>query len=194
MSDEHIRNPQMPNHSTNDPGPYEHEDLSPRGVIYFMIGLAALVVVIYFIVYGMYNFLDTYDRAHQPPISPMVTPQADTRAVTHDNAQAFPEPRLEENERTQLRQFIEDQDRKLATYNWVDKDKDVVQIPIDRAMDLIVERGLAVRQENSRTENAHPESSTAAQGSAPAKIVPARIEMKKQTPKTAGKAAADHGN
>ena len=63
----------------------------------------------------------------------------------HADTQAFPQPRLEENERTQLRQFIEDQDRKLATYNWVDKDKGIVQIPIDRAMDLIVQRGLPVR-------------------------------------------------
>ncbi len=89
--------------NVNGHGSFEHEDLSPTGVIYFMIGLAVVVVVIYFIVFGMYRFLDTYERAHQPAMSPMVTPQADTRTVTHDNTQAFPQPRLEENERTQLR-------------------------------------------------------------------------------------------
>lgn len=140
MADEQIHN-----HDVNGHGSFEHEDLSPTGVIYFMIGLAVVVVVIYFIVFGMYRFLDTYERAHQPAMSPMVTPQADTRTVTHDNTQAFPQPRLEENERTQLRQFIEGEDSRLATYDWVDKDKGVVQIPIDRAMDLIVERGLPVR-------------------------------------------------
>jgi hypothetical protein len=169
MSDEQIRNQQV-----NDPGAYEHEDLSPRGVIYFMIGLALVVVIIYLIVFGMYRFLDTYEKAHQPPMSPMVTPQADTRTVTPEDTQSFPQPRLEKNEGTDLQHDIEDQDRKLATYNWVDKDKGVVQIPIDRAMDLIVERGLPVR----------PEGSTSAQAPAPAK---------KQTPKPAGKAAA-HGN
>jgi hypothetical protein len=93
----------------------------------------------------MYRFLDTYEKAHQPAMSPMVTPEADTRGVNHGDTLSFPQPRLEEDERTQLRQFIENQDSKLATYNWVDKEKGVVQIPIDRAMDLLVERGLPVR-------------------------------------------------
>lgn len=178
MSDDTIHNLQ-----TNDPGGYEHEDLRPRGVIYFMVGLAVVVIVIYFIVLGMYHFLDTYEKAHQPPMSPMVTPQADTRAVSEGDTQTFPQPRLENDERSEFRKAIEEQDSKLATYNWLDKEKGVVQIPIDRAMDLIVERGLPVRPEEARAED-----STGAQTSAPAKI-------KKQTPKApAGKAAADHGN
>lgn len=170
MSEDKVKNQQA-----NDHDGFEHEDLSPAGVFYFMAGLALFGLIIYLIVFGMYRFLDTYERAHQPPMSPMVTPQADTRAVTHEDTQTFPQPRLEENEQTQFRQFIEGQDRKLATYNWVDKDKGVVQIPIDRAMELIVERGLPVR----------PESSTAAQTSAPAK---------KQTPKVPVAKAAAHGN
>jgi len=177
-----INNPQ-----TGDHGAYEHEDLSSRGVIYFMIGLAVVVVIIYVIVFGMYHFLDTYEKAHQTPISPMVTPEADTRAVTHADTQAFPQPRLEENERNQLRQFIEDEDRKLATYNWVDKDKGVVQIPIDRAMDLIVERGLPVRPQSER-----PASSSAMQKIAAQTFAPA--EKKKETPKAAAGKAAEHGN
>ena len=185
MSDEQIRNSQMGGH-----GGYEHEDLSPTGVIYFMIGLAVVVVVIYFIVFGMYRFLDTYEKAHQPAMSPMVTPQADTRFVTHENTRAFPEPRLEENERTQLRQIIEDQDRKLATYNWVDKNKGMVQIPIDRAMDLLVQRGLPVRPGNTRSENSasdgsYSKSPISAQTSAP---------VKKQSPKAPARKAAAPGN
>jgi len=163
------------NLQTNDPGAYEHEDLSPRGVIYFMIGLAVVVAVIYLIVFGMYHFLDTYEKAHQPAMSPMVTPQTDTRTVTREDTQVFPQPRLEESERAQLGQFIENQDRKLATYDWVDKDRGIVQIPCDRAMDLIAERGLPVRKEDSK-------GSTGAETSAPSK---------KQSPKApAGKAAA----
>jgi hypothetical protein len=170
MSDE-IR---KPNHEVNEHTGYESQDLSPKGVIYFMIGLALVVIAIYFIVLGMYHFLDNYEKAHQTPMSPMATPQADTRIITHTDTQAFPEPRLEENERTQLRQFIEDQDRKLATYNWVDKDKGIVQIPIDRAMDLIVQHGLPVRPgstqaANGSSENSDSEVTSPAQTSAPVK-------------------------
>ena len=154
MSEDRIKNPPANNHDG-----YEHEDLSPSGVFYFMAGLAAVTVVIYFIVFGMYRFLDTYEKAHQPAMSPMVTAPADTRLATDSDTQAFPEPRLEKVEGPNFRDLLEDQERKLATYGWVDKDQGMVRIPIDRAMELIVERGLPVR----------PEGSTAAQTSAPAK-------------------------
>ena len=174
MSDRITNQPAPNQHMINHDG-FEHEDLSSSGPFYFLAGLALLGLVISLIMFGMYRFLDSYERAHQPPLSPMATPQADTRAVTHENVQTFPQPRLEENERTQLRQFIEDQDRKLATYDWVDKDSGTVRIPIDRAMELIVQRGLPVR----------PESSTAAQTSAP---------PRKQTPKAPTTKAAASGN
>ena len=179
MSDEQIRN-----HA--DHGSYEHEDLSATGVIYFMIGLAVLVVIIYFIVFGMYHFLDTAEKAHQPAMSPMVTPQADTRIVTHENTQAFPQPRLEENERTQLRQIIEKEDGTLATYNWVDKEKGVAQIPIDRAMDLLVQGGLPVRPGNARPETS-PSGNTGSEGSTAA-------PAKKQSPKATARKAGASGN
>lgn len=173
MSEERITNQPTPN-PTNHDG-FEHEDLSSSGVFYFLAGLALLGIVIYLIVFGMYRFLDSYERAHQPPLSPMATPQTDTRTVTRENTQTFPQPRLEENERMQLRPFIEDQDRKLATYDWVDQDKGTVRIPIDRAMELIVQRGLPVR----------PEGSSATQTSAP---------VKKQAPKAPTTKAAASGN
>jgi len=147
---------------TNQPAPsqlvpnhdgYEHEDLSSKGPFYFFAGLALLCLVIYLIVFGMYRFLDSYQTAHEPPVSPMATPEADTRAVMPESTQNFPQPRLEENERTQLRQFVEDQDRKLATYDWVDKDKGIARIPIDRAMELIAERGLPVRPEGASAQS-----------------------------------------
>ena len=137
----------MPEHPNNnlDHNDFEREDLSPGGVFYFMAGLAVVGVLIYFVVVGMYNFLDSYEREHQAAISPMMTPEADTRTATHDQMQAFPQPRLEENERTQLTDFTLQQDRLLMTYDWVNKDRGIARIPIERAMDLIVERGLPVR-------------------------------------------------
>jgi hypothetical protein len=136
------------NQVTNHDG-FEREDLSARSVMYFMAGLTIFAAVIYVIVFGMYRFLDTYEKANQPAISPLVTPQADTRTMTEENTKSFPQPRLEENERNQLRSVIQDQDRKIETYDWVDKDKGIVKIPIERAMDLLVQRGLPVRPENA---------------------------------------------
>jgi hypothetical protein len=132
-----------------DHNDYEREDLSPGGVLYFMAGLAVVGIVIYFIVVGMYRFLDRYEQEHQAAGSPLVKSQPYSRVVNPKSADAFPQPRLEVSERTQLKDFVQKQDEVLATYDWVDKNKGTVRIPIDRAMDLIAERGLPVRPEAS---------------------------------------------
>jgi hypothetical protein len=139
-----------------DHNDFEREDLSPVGVMYFMAGLAVVVIAIYLIVSGMYNFLDRYERKNQANMSPMVTPKADTRIITPEDPLSFPQPRLETDERTQLTDYIQKQDQKLLTYDWVDKESGTVRIPIDRAMDLIAERGLPVRPEGASSVAAAP--------------------------------------
>jgi hypothetical protein len=70
----------------------------------------------------------------------------DTRHVAPGYPQtAFPSPRLEEDERGQLNRILMKEDDILYSYGWVDQKAGVVRIPIDRAMDLLVQRGLPVR-------------------------------------------------
>jgi len=183
MSKDPMTNQPTPHEPINHDG-FEQEDLSSRSALYFLAGLVLVCLVVYLIVFGMYRFLDSYATAHQPPMSPMVKPEADTRAVTPGNAETFPQPRLEENERTQFRSFIEDQDRKLATYAWVDRDRGTVRIPIDRAMELIEQRGLPVHQEDASSAQSSGAQSSAPQTSAP---------VKKQTPKASKTKAAASG-
>src|SRR3981189_1435041 len=174
----------MTNQPKIDHDGFEQEDLSSRSALYFLAGLVLVCVVVYLMVFGMYRFLDSYATAHQPPMSPMVKPEADTRAVTPENAETFPQPRLEENERTQFRSFIEDQDRKLATYDWVDKDRGTVRIPIDRAMELIEQRGLPVHAEGASSAQSAATKNSETKTSAP---------VKKQPPKAAKTKVAASG-
>ena len=104
MNNEHNQNQHL------DHNDFEKEDLSPAGVFYFMAGLAVVGIVLYFVVMGMYRFLDNYERKHAAAVSPMMTPKADTRSVTPEDIQSFPQPRLEDQERTQLTGFIIRQD------------------------------------------------------------------------------------
>ena len=53
-----------------------------------------------------------------------------------------PTPRLQITPSTDLKGTREQEHELLSTYGWVEKDKGVVRIPIDRAMDLLAERGL----------------------------------------------------
>jgi hypothetical protein len=140
---------------------FEREDLSTRGVFVFMIGLAIVGLVIYFIIVGMYSFLDKYEHAQMSTASPLVTSRgAAARVVTKDYMEKFKEngaSMLESDERGQFKDFLLKQEDRLNTYGWVDQQAGVAHIPIDRAMDLIVERGFPVLP-NSAVQTAAPDS------------------------------------
>jgi hypothetical protein len=128
-------------------GDYERRDIGVKGVLYFLAGLAVAVVLVYFIVDGLYSYLDKRSDAEQVPVSPLVTnAPKDTRHVSKDYTEnAFPTPRLEEDERGQLNDNRLKEEQTLSSYNYIDQKAGTVRIPIERAIDLIVQRGLPVR-------------------------------------------------
>ncbi len=136
---------------TSAHGEFEREDLSAKGVFSFLIGLAAVCVLVYFILRGMYAYLDAYQKAHQPPQSPLVkTTEADTRTVAPEDITKFPQPRLERNERLEINDFRLQEEKTLNSYGWVDEKAGVVRIPIERAMQLVEQRGLPTRPQNEK--------------------------------------------
>jgi len=122
---------------------FEREDLSPKGIYLFLVGLVVLCVVAYFAVDGVYTVMDAYMRKHQPALNPLVTSaNPNTRVVTQTDVRSFPEPRLETDERNEIYNFRLQEEQKLHSYGWVDQNAGIVRIPIDRAMELIAQRGL----------------------------------------------------
>ena len=80
-------------------------------------------------------------------MNPLVTnvPE-DTRHIAPGYPQGtFPNPKLEEDERGQLNGIRMNEEKTLYSYGWVDEKAVTVRIPIERAMDLLVQRGLPVR-------------------------------------------------
>jgi hypothetical protein len=151
------------NHGHNGHGvEFEHEDLSTRGVFAFMIGLAITAVIIYFIIDGMYSYLDKRERAQVSTMSPLVT-STDVGARRIEYApgkgdyveKTFKEngaPLLEIDERGQLRDFVMKQEEQLNSYGWVDEKAGVAHIPIERAMELMAQRGLPVKPETATNQ------------------------------------------
>jgi hypothetical protein len=160
MSEENLNRAQHPAES------FEHEDLSPLGVFYFLAGLAIVGITIYFILVGMYRYLDAYDRNHQPPMNPMavttgVNPNVMTqRQIRQQIDKTFPKPVLEYSERTQFIQELAKEDNTLESYDWVDQSSGIVRIPIEQAMDLVAQRGLSVLPEAARANAAQHGAST----------------------------------
>src|SRR6266851_2237852 len=131
-------------------GGYERQDIGARGIFYFLAGLLAATLVIAFLLSGLYRILDQRFRTHQPPVNPLAAnvPQ-DTRKVPPQYPEtAFPDPRLETDERTQLNSIRIAEERKLNSYGWVDEKAGTVHIPIERAMELLAQRGLPLRPQS----------------------------------------------
>jgi hypothetical protein len=122
---------------------FEHQDLGPRRVYEFLTGLAVAVVLVAVALWGVYHFMEQYENSHQPAQNPLVQPTtAETRQVSPDAIQKFPQPRLEKNERLEINDFLLKEEDTLASYGWVDQKAGVVRIPIERAMQLIAQQGL----------------------------------------------------
>ncbi len=63
-----------------------------------------------------------------------------------------PDPKLQPHPRDGLAALREAEKRDLESYGWVDQKGRVARIPIDRAMDILAERGLPTRQMGPREE------------------------------------------
>jgi hypothetical protein len=61
----------------------------------------------------------------------------------------FPSPHLQLSPPTDLAAFRAQEERALTNYGWLDRSNGVVRIPIERAMELLVQRGLPVRASNT---------------------------------------------
>lgn len=128
---------------------YEHTDAESSGILNFLFGVAVLTLICVFALRGVYAFLDRREKTLQPPVNPLITSiPADTRHIAPGYPQgAFPNPKLEEDERGQLNGIRLEEEKKLYSYGWVDEKAGTLHIPIERAMDLLAQRGLPVRQQ-----------------------------------------------
>jgi len=121
---------------------FEREDLGSKPVFGFILSLVIVGILIYYSIWGIFHFLDAFDKKNQQVRTPLVKVESNTREVQTENIQKFPEPRLEENERTELDGFRYNEEERLNSYGWVDEKAGVAHIPIDQAMQLIAQRGL----------------------------------------------------
>lgn len=55
--------------------------------------------------------------------------------------QAFPQPRVDTTESDELRRITDVQNKKLETWQWADDQHSTVQVPIERAMQLLAKKG-----------------------------------------------------
>jgi hypothetical protein len=116
---------------------HEVADASVRGIIYAAIGLAIGTALSGLIVYGIFQYL-----ANHPLTTAPENPMAET-----DRQQFPPAPRIEDRPAMEVKDLRSEEDKILSTYGWTDKKTGVVRIPIDRAIELQLQRGFPTRRE-----------------------------------------------
>jgi hypothetical protein len=120
-------------HGEENPG-YEKRDANLRILLHFGFWLAVIIVVAFV---GMNYTLDYFQRVQ--PLGPKASPLASDQRVLP------PSPRLQARPHQELSDYCRVQQQNLTSYGWVDQQNGVVQIPVDRAMELVLEQGLPVR-------------------------------------------------
>jgi hypothetical protein len=115
-------------------GGYERSDASPRGVLYFALLMAAILAAASFSLIGLFKY---FQKAANPG-SFVAAPFATERPMP-------PPPRIQPNPGADLQDYYQSQEKLLNSYGWIDRQNGIVRLPIYRAMELLVERGLPTR-------------------------------------------------
>jgi len=122
----------MSDHRHNGAG-YEVEDANVREVIIAGVSIAVGTFIVCVLMWFLFNALKR-GEAEAQTISPLANPY-----------QLPPEPRLQVQPYVDLENLRRHEDELLNTYGWVDKNAGKVRLPIDRAMDIVAQKGLPVR-------------------------------------------------
>jgi hypothetical protein len=125
-------------------GGYEHSDMNPMVVAAAACGLV-IVLFVFFIA------ISFFEQAVVGIPFTISRPQDLISGLGAAAAPTPPAPALEAQSGQTLDPYRAAEERKLNSYAWVDRSEGVVRIPIDRAMDLTAQRGLAARPAPSAT-------------------------------------------
>jgi hypothetical protein len=128
---------------------YEKTDASPRSLVHFALTMAAILVATCLALIWLFKHF----QKTQNPGSVVAAPFAAERPLPSP-------PRIQANPGADMQSYSESQQNLLNTYGWIDRQNGVVRMPIDRAMELLLERGLPTR--SAGTPEASPEKGNAA--------------------------------
>lgn len=112
---------------------HETSDANIRNLIIFGVCLALTVIAGLIISRGVFS----YFVGHQG-LGPPASPFEDVRMLP-------PGPRLQVTAPQELKRYEDSQAQILKSYGWMDQKAGIVRIPVERAMDILLQKGLPVR-------------------------------------------------
>jgi hypothetical protein len=123
-------------HATENPDVHhERTDVNLRAIAYFGAVLVVGAIVIHVVIWLMFEVLAAWRAAADLPPPPLALPAG----------RLPPEPRLQITPRTDMEMLRRIEEQRLQGYEWLDRQAGTVRIPIDRAIELILEQGVPAR-------------------------------------------------
>jgi hypothetical protein len=126
-----------PNKSVNEDITFEPTDVATRPIVISVVLLAVFTIVFTFAAHLTYFGFAEREKKLSPEPSPLAEQYA---------AKEPPAPRLQIHPKTDLDVLRAAEDKVLGRLAWVDKDKGLVQVPIERAMEMLLAKGLPARE------------------------------------------------
>jgi hypothetical protein len=137
---------------------YEQTDVGPTGIVVFLTSLGIFVAVTGVLCYGIGMLINAHMAKVDGPVTKWNQGKTvDVRGLGNlannpemqnkyaQIAQQLPTPRLQLDDGNQeIADLHAKEDLLLENYSWADKSQGKVRIPIERAMELIAQRGLPV--------------------------------------------------
>lgn len=118
-------------------GHHEVSDVSAKPIFYFAIALVILIILTLLSMKGLFNFLDQEADRSDTQLS----------GVALERPKLPPLPRLETDPVAVRKQYFQNEKRLIESYGWVDEKQGIVRVPIQRAMEILADRGLPVKDE-----------------------------------------------
>jgi hypothetical protein len=112
---------------------YEQSDANIPDLLKFGFWMALVIAVTLFAMKWTFHYMERTQTV-SVPAGPFTRPR-----------ELPPSPRLQVEPHQELKDYCEAEVKELNSYGWINQRLHVVRIPIDRAMDLVLQNGLPVR-------------------------------------------------
>ena len=141
MADRHDRHDEQAELESRRLG-YEVRDVNAWAISRFAISLVLLCIFAVALLFGLFRYFEsTYG-------GPMPT-------IALDDARSLPPaPTLERTPVLNLERFRAAEDQVLNSYSWIDRQRGIVHVPINVAIDLLAKQGLPSRQQAPAVDKA----------------------------------------
>jgi hypothetical protein len=116
---------------------YEVRDITPRPIVLAALGGVVVVALVFVAMWQLTGLFSKQVARQSAPANPLAAELGPKQP---------PAPRLQTAPINDIRTLHAAEDQALHGYAWIDRTSGAVRIPIDRAIELLAQRGLPARQ------------------------------------------------